>query len=207
MAVRRKGKIKTWNQGKGYGFISPESGGKDIFLHIKSIQNRDRIPDRGESITYTLSKDKQNRLCAIDGTFEGEKLKSKKKQRSSVLALVTAFLFLIGLSAFVFAGKLLVQILWLYLIVSLITLLAYLKDKSAAKNGEWRTSESTLHLLALLGGWPGALSAQALFRHKSKKTSFRVVFFVTVILNLMLLAWISTPDGLVVLSEYINFQF
>lgn len=207
MAVRRKGKIKTWNEGKGYGFIIPESGGKDIFLHIKSVQNRDRVPKPGETIAYTLSKDKVNRLCAIDATYDGEKLKSKKKQRSGFLAIVISSLFLMSLSVFVFTSKLPVPILWLYLIVSLITLLTYLKDKSAAQKGDWRTSESTLHLLAILGGWPGALYAQALFRHKSKKTDFRVVFFVTIILNLMLLAWISTPDGLVMFNNFINVQF
>jgi len=205
MALRRKGKIKTWNEVKGYGFISPESGGKDIFLHIKSLQQRGRVPKYAEAIIYTLSKDKQNRLCAIDASFDGENLKSKKKQRSSFSAVVISSLFLISLSAFVFSGKLPASILWLYLAVSLITLLTYLKDKAAARKGGWRTSESTLHLLALLGGWPGALFAQALFRHKSKKTDFRIVFFITIFFNIVMLLWISTPDGLLLLNDLLNF--
>lgn len=204
MAVRRKGKIKTWNGGKGYGFISPESGGKDIFLHITSFQQRGRMPKTGEVIAYTLAKDKQNRLCAIDATFDGEKLKNENKQRSSFSAVAISSLFLIGLSAFVLFGKLPVSILLLYMAVSLITLIMYLKDKSAARTGGWRTSESTLHVLALLGGWPGALFAQALFRHKSKKTDFRIVFFVTVFFNIVMLLWASTPDGLLLLNDLLN---
>jgi uncharacterized membrane protein YsdA (DUF1294 family) len=56
-------------------------------------------------------------------------------------------------------------------------------DKSAARSGERRTPESTLHLLALAGGWPGALLAQQFLRHKSTKAEFRRTFWVTVVLN------------------------
>ena len=53
----------------------------------------------------------------------------------------------------------------------------------AARKGAWRTPESTLHLLELLCGWPGAWLAQRTIRHKSVKTSFRIVFFMMVALN------------------------
>ena len=67
--------------------------------------------------------------------------------------------------------------------------IVYAADKSAARRHEWRTPERTLHLLALVGGWPGALVAQTVFRHKSRKTSFRIVFWTTVALNCGALAW------------------
>lgn len=76
-----------------------------------------------------------------------------------------------------------------YLCLSLLTFIAYAIDKSAAKRGKWRTQESTLHILALMGGWPGAVIAQQLLRHKSVKTSFRTVFYFTLIANLLLLAY------------------
>ena len=56
-----------------------------------------------------------------------------------------------------------------YGLVSLVTFIAYAIDKSAAQANRWRTRESTLHLLAMLGGWPGALLAQHALRHKSRK--------------------------------------
>jgi uncharacterized membrane protein YsdA (DUF1294 family) len=59
----------------------------------------------------------------------------------------------------------------------------------------WRTRESRLHLLALFGGWPGPMVAQSVLRHKSRKQSFRVVFWVTVALNCASLAWLSTEQG------------
>ena len=55
--------------------------------------------------------------------------------------------------------------------------------------------ENTLHLLALLGGWPGALVAQAQFRHKTRKVSFRAVFWLTVAVNLAALGWLAVEGG------------
>ena len=71
----------------------------------------------------------------------------------------------------------------LYAVMSLVTFVAYALDKRAARKGAWRTPESTLHVLELLCGWPGAWLAQRVLRHKSVKTSFRIVFFVMVALN------------------------
>ena len=58
-----------------------------------------------------------------------------------------------------------------------------------------RTPESTLHLFGLLGGWPGALAAQRLFRHKSSKASFQATYWITVVLNCAALAWLLSPYG------------
>jgi uncharacterized membrane protein YsdA (DUF1294 family) len=80
----------------------------------------------------------------------------------------------------------------------------YALDKSAAKNGAWRTQESTLHLLSLAGGWPGALIAQQKLRHKSKKQTFRAVFWVTVLLNCGAFAWLFTPNGSATIQSFIS---
>ena len=68
-------------------------------------------------------------------------------------------------------------------------------DKAAPRGGHRRTPENTLHLLALLGGWPGALVAQNRLRHKSSKTSFLAVFWITVLLNCVVLGLYLTPAG------------
>lgn len=59
-----------------------------------------------------------------------------------------------------------------YLLVSLATMIVYWRDKWAAERGRTRTRERTLHMLALFGGWPGALLAQQVFKHKRAKTGF-----------------------------------
>ena len=79
----------------------------------------------------------------------------------------------------------------LYVTLSLFTFITYAVDKFAAKYGFYRIPELTLHILAVGGGWPGALLAQIFFRHKTAKVSFLVVFWGTVALNGILLIALS----------------
>jgi|SRR6478735_7466851 len=66
--------------------------------------------------------------------------------------------------------------------ISLLSFTIYGFDKRrAAKAGE-RTPETVLHLLELLGGWPGAFLAQQVFRHKTAKVRFQIVFWLIVLL-------------------------
>lgn len=71
-----------------------------------------------------------------------------------------------------------------YPALSAVTFLAYVSDKRAARRGGRRTPETRLHLLSLAGGWPGALLAQQVARHKTAKASFQFVFWWTVVLNI-----------------------
>ena len=91
-----------------------------------------------------------------------------------------------------------------YFAVSLITFVVYAWDKFSARRGGWRTAESTLHLLALAGGWPGALVAQRLLRHKSRKQKFLLVFWASVLLNVAAvayLAWMGDASAIIQLIE------
>ncbi|KIC83556.1 DUF1294 domain-containing protein [Pseudomonas sp. C5pp] len=65
----------------------------------------------------------------------------------------------------------------LYPVMSLISLLLYWQDKHQARTQAWRTPEKVLHASELLGGWPGALLAQQLYRHKTRKVSYQLVFW------------------------------
>ena len=88
----------------------------------------------------------------------------------------------------------------IYAISSVITYLVYAIDKHAARKGAWRIPEAQLHLLALIGGWPGAMLAQHIVRHKSKKPSFRFVFWITAVLNSAAAIWLLSPKGAVMLT-------
>ena len=67
--------------------------------------------------------------------------------------------------------------------MSVIAFLFYGYDKRQAVRNRPRVPEVILHLLALLGGTPGALMGQLVFRHKTKKLSFRIVFLAIVLLQ------------------------
>lgn len=77
-----------------------------------------------------------------------------------------------------------------FIAVSLLTFLAYGVDKGRAANQGWRVPESTLHGLSLIGGWPGALAGQQVFRHKRRKGAFMAVFWLTAMVNCGVLAWL-----------------
>lgn len=74
-----------------------------------------------------------------------------------------------------------------YLVMSLVTFCTYALDKYKAKHGMWRIPEATLHIMELCCGWPGALAAQRIIRHKSVKASFRTVFWLMVAVNIAVL--------------------
>jgi uncharacterized membrane protein YsdA (DUF1294 family) len=74
--------------------------------------------------------------------------------------------------------------------LSLITFIVYACDKRAARRSERRIAERILHLLDLIGGWPGGWLAQRTLRHKCSKLSFQRVYWLTALLNAGLLAYL-----------------
>lgn len=72
-------------------------------------------------------------------------------------------------------------VLGIALVVSVLSFWVCRADKKSAQAGAWRTSEAALHMLELLGGWPGSYLAQRLYRHKISKSGYQFVFWVIVI--------------------------
>ena len=98
--------------------------------------------------------------------------------------LMIAFGYIGGVGYASLMTNLPVEVSWAFALLSAVTYLLYVLDKRAAQQSKQRTPEKVLHWLSVLGGWPGALIAQQQFRHKTRKTSFRVGFYFTVILNI-----------------------
>lgn len=190
-----KGTISSWNDDKGFGFISPRAGGKTVFIHIKGFNDRSYRPKVNDIVIYKLSKDKKGRTCAVDATIAGSKPRKNTARKSKAPSALFVLAFLTAVAVSAATGHVPIVVIIAYAALSLITFIAYAIDKSAARRGAWRTKEGTLHTLSLAGGWPGALIAQQTLRHKTKKTSFRAVFWVTVLLNCAALAWLHTDDG------------
>lgn len=72
-----------------------------------------------------------------------------------------------------------------YFALAIITFAFYAWDKRSAIKARWRVAENTLHLLALVGGWPGALIGQAVFRHKTQKQPFKAILWCCIFVNIV----------------------
>jgi uncharacterized membrane protein YsdA (DUF1294 family)/cold shock CspA family protein len=190
--MRKQGRVFNWNDDRGFGFVSDESEGQ-IFLHIHAFEQgqRQRRPINGDLISYVLLRDDKNRTQAKQVQFvERRQFVSEKSELKSDSMNWTEFFVLF--CVFIYLMMRLPQlIVMIYGAVSLLTFIAYALDKSAAQSGQWRTKESTLHYLAILGGWPGAYLAQKYLRHKSKKKSFLTIFWVTVVFNCLFTVFYS----------------
>lgn len=114
---------------------------------------------------------------------------------SPLLSYAIALGALAAITVLFLAGRLPIFVALSYWVLSVVSVIAYALDKSAARRGGQRLSENSLHLIAMLGGWPGALIAQQVLRHKTKKRAFRTVFWITVLVNVASLIWFLTARG------------
>jgi uncharacterized membrane protein YsdA (DUF1294 family)/cold shock CspA family protein len=191
--MRFEGTIQSWQDDRGFGFIQPTQGGQEIFVHIKSFTSRGGSrPQVGQRVTFEVELNAQGKKraknVALVRAATASAVQRQRRAAESPAQWGTASLF--ALPAFLLV-YLAVAVFWrvpgwvaaLYAGASVVCALAYAIDKSAAVAGRWRVSESTLHTLSLVGGWPGALVAQQVLRHKSNKAAFRSVFWATVVAN------------------------
>ena len=193
-AMRLAGRIKDWNDDKGFGYVVPNGGGERAFVHVNNFQSGSRRPVAGDLISYLPSKDQRGRLKAMEIRHAGQKIAaSRTPSRLPRAALgVTA---LAMAAALVVAGVIPVALGAVVLGLNGVAYVMYWLDKSAAQRGAQRTPENTLHLVGLAGGWPGALLAQQQFRHKTIKQPFQTVFWCTVVLNVAAVAWLLKSGG------------
>ena len=189
MTKRHEGSVRSWDARRGFGFIARREG-PDVFAHIKDFADRSRPPRPGQKVRFALGEDARGRPRARSIRRRGDARRPFASRRPLV-----AGGFLAGLGVAVMLGASPAILLAIYVLASAVTAGVYFVDKRAARRGRRRTPESTLHVLSLLGGWPGALLAQQQFRHKTRKASFQWVFRATVALNLAAFAWLHTQDG------------
>jgi len=191
--MRHQGRLTQWNDDKGFGFVTPNGGGDRAFVHIKAFERATRRPVDGDILTYTTARDAQGRLQATSVRFAVAPGRASQttgaKASDGKFGPALILVFALGLCGLIATGRLPVIVAIVYVLMSLVALFAYAQDKRAAIDGQRRTPEDLLHLVALCGGWPGALLGQRWFRHKSKKAAFRQVFWFTVIANVAALGW------------------
>jgi len=203
--MRFEGSIVEWNEARGFGFIEPAAGSGDdrkrVFCHIKAYRTLTAVPTVGQRVTYEMSCDQQNRPRATRvvpaGTSTSVKVSASRRDKAFAsrsrpgLAKVGASVFIAVLIALVVVDRIRWYVPVWYVLISFVTAIAYAIDKGSAERRRWRTTESTLQWMALIGGWPGAWIAQQDLRHKTRKASFQSLFWGLVVINIAVLAWLA----------------
>ncbi|NTV62332.1 MAG: DUF1294 domain-containing protein, partial [Oscillochloris sp.] len=182
MSSPQRGKITAWKDEKGYGFITPANGGRDIFLHASRLPAGLKRPPLNVDVTYVVGYDSQQRPQVISVHFERAPI------TISIFPAILVGIFFIVLAMLIVLTHTTPLLFVAYAAISGFTFIVYVLDKTSALQGERRVPENTLHLLELLGGWPGALIAQQYYRHKNRKASYQAIYWVVAVVNLALLA-------------------
>ena len=198
--MRFEGTIKSWNDERGFGFIESTQGGDPVFVHVRAFARQAGRPQIDQRVWFEVELGPQGKKRARNVEPKQTVRPSVRRRKDSPAQWGAGTLLAIpAFSLFYMAAVVLWKPpLWvaaLYVTASLFTFITYAIDKSAAERGGRRTPESTLHALAMAGGWPGALLAQQFLRHKSAKVEFRSVFWVTVVVNVAAFALLCSPTG------------
>jgi uncharacterized membrane protein YsdA (DUF1294 family)/cold shock CspA family protein len=183
------GELIEWNDDRGFGFVRA-AGGERLFVHIKSIQRIATRPRIGDRLTFTRGTGRDGRPAVASAKILGANpvdpraarrgitvpaqnpMRARTALRFAVAALLLALAFA---TALIGRGPIWVPVA--YLVMGVVSIVAYWVDKRAAENDRWRTPERTLHAIDLAGGIAGGLVAQALLIHKTSKAGFALVTF------------------------------
>lgn len=221
--MKKQGTVVRWDSEKAFGFIRCPQIPADVFFHLRDFGGPGQ-PAEGLKVMFedihvggkgprALSVEPARNTIVNEppaaapppagadllprsqpGSRSRSQWQKKRDERPLWIALgLIAFwllLWLVGIGM----GRFPWVILTAVVLVNLAAFYLYWRDKAAAVSDIRRVPEDWLHAVALLGGWPGAWFAQQIFRHKTSKPSFRLVYWVTVGVNILaLLAWIAWP--------------
>jgi uncharacterized membrane protein YsdA (DUF1294 family)/cold shock CspA family protein len=196
--MKKKGTIHHWNTSRGMGFIRSPKDGHDIFFHLKDYRGS-TLPREGETVWFDEVATSHTRPRAIEvSTASANADVHLHRPRRSIGRKSGARSFMLLLFLWSVLGvwgawdeRLPLWAVAAVLVVNVLTVLAYAREPRAARTGRWRISETTLHILSVLGGWSGAGVAQTLLSYRSRKPSFATFYWGSVALHFaVLLGWL-----------------
>lgn len=178
--------LVSWDDTRGFGFASMDGEAQDVFVHVKFLRARHVRPVVGDRLRFALTEGRNGRPAANDIEIVGApppppappstpqpRPPSASMTAVDVSRLAAAVSILVGAVLSVTVGRAPVWFAALYLVMSFASGLLYWFDKQYAMTGRSRVRELSLHLSDALFGIAGGLFAQHVFRHKTRKKSFR----------------------------------
>lgn len=199
---KHHGTIAKFDNERKFGFIQFDNKNRQIFFHVSRFK-AGRNPNIGEQVLFDIGQDKQGRPVAIniqEAQFVAQKQQERKQKQQAYKAYQerqeqkhgqlnllcgVSVVCLLILAIVLLMSGLSLKLLGVYFIMGIVSFFIYYQDKVKAQNNQWRIPENTLHTIDVLGGWIGATFAHKLLNHKATKADFRVVFYITVALNII----------------------
>ena len=88
-----KGQLKAWKDDRGFGFIKPNDGGRDVFLHISALKRAGRRPKVGDTILYERVAASNGKLRAVRASIQGVEprplpIRGKQKKKSLLKSVI-----------------------------------------------------------------------------------------------------------------------
>lgn len=184
-ALIQQGVIHTWHEKKGYGFIRHHSG--DYFFHIRAFHYHHRRPQVGDEVAFILAEQGEKRFAERVLLWEHRASihENEAYDRHDVSPFIVETIIYVFLDAlyFIILSFIFFPLAVSGFIISIMTFYLFWRDKHAARLGKFRVPEHTLYLASMLGGWPGALIARQLFRHKINNSHFIVFFWASIVIH------------------------
>lgn len=192
--VSLEGVLVRWNDARGFGFVEAP-GGSDVFVHINDFPRGSGRPVRGDRVQVVVAAGVSHRRKAESARLVGVRRMPRGRGYPAWLTVAVLAAALGLTAALAAAGVLSLWVPALVVVMSAVTFGLYASDKRAAVEGRWRVPESTLLVAGLFGGWPGGLLAQRLLRHKTRKRGFLALFWLTVLVDVALVAAAALLTG------------
>ena len=199
---KHHGTIAKFDNERKFGFIQFDNKNRQIFFHVSRFK-AGRNPNIGEQVLFDIGQDKQVRPVAIniqEAQFVAQKQQERKQKQQAYKAYQerqeqkhgqlnllcgVSVVYLLILAIVLLMSGFSLKLLGVYFIMGIVSFFIYYQDKVKAQNNQWLIPENTLHTIDVFGGWIGATFAHKLLNHKATKADFRVVFYITVALNII----------------------